>query len=216
MKNTPYEAGLMLSTNSNYDQIRNLIKRSSIVSEGFTSYKISDIEQKINDYQVDILFVSDYQLSNHNFQLLRTVAAKVEIVIMLEAHELNFPTAFLPFHLLHPVLSFSLFESMMGLIANGGHAYDNILHQAFRTHAIDLSAPSDYGLTGRHVVILNLYISSKSQSLIAKELNISLSTVKSTLQAIKSKLGLKSFSEFVPFLKTKHWCHFETGEIIWF
>lgn len=216
MKNTSYEAGLVLSTNSNYDQIRNLIKQSSIVSEGFTSYKIADVGQKIIDYQIDILFVSDYQLTNHNFKLLGQLDRCVQVVIMLEAHALNFPAAFLPFNLLHPTLNFSLFESMVALIARGGHAYDSEIHEGLKKHSIDLSAPSDFGLTERHIDILNKYISAKSQPRIAAELNISLSTVKSTLQIIKSKLDLKSFSEFIPFLRKRHWCHFETGEIIWF
>ena len=208
--------GLLLSDRSNYSEIRKALKGLENAEEVFTSYKFENLPVLAKEHDAQIVLVSDELLSNHNFQKLGELAQDVQVIIYIESNENYFPAAFLAFHLLHRKNLKPMLGAMIEFIALGGHGYDLTVRNGFHIHQQDLSSPSDYGLTPRHIEFLNGHLSSKTQEEVAQDLGVSVETVKTTLKTIRKKLGLLSFSEFIPFLRSKHWCHFESGEIIWF
>ena len=208
--------GLLLSTDSNYNQIKELLVEANGFTERFTVYHPNQAFTMMKQKPIDLLLVSDMALGNSCFREVASQVGKTKIVVVLEAHKEHPPVAFLMFSMVHILTSALMFSSVLRHAVLGGVAYCTHISNIIKSHGTTLISPSECGLTQRHIQVLNEYLVHLSHKVIAEHLEITASTAKSTMQTILSKLELTSISELITFLRVNHWCNLATGEVIWF
>lgn len=210
------KVGLILSTQSDHDAIKELVYKSVGTKERKLLYHLNDAIGLVKSGVVDLLVVSDKILNNHHYELITSHSGLVPIVVVLESHPANPPAAFLIFSLLHTNTQANIASSIFHHTMLGGIAYDEHISKLIHQHGNELKSPSSCGLSKRHVEILNEYLCSHSQKAIGEKLEIKSSTVKSTMNTILKKLELESYQDLIPFLRKHHWCNLVNGEVIWF
>jgi DNA-binding CsgD family transcriptional regulator len=123
------------------------------------------------------------------------MAEKSKVIICLEAHKLEFPAAYIVFNTIHSSSIASFLQHSLSYIIAGGLGHGPIIERILQVHRMDLSAPTDFGLSFRDVEYLNGYLSSKISIQIADDLGVTEATVKSAFSEIRKKLKLPTIKK---------------------